>query len=284
MGDQGRPGWTVVTSEDVAPTAALAYKPIGLSARVRPLRPRLADLFAPIANPRPVTPRAILGAVAAVAVATVVCLLRIRGVNGAGPLNVLWAEDASNFLTDGYLHHPLDNLFTPINGYHLFYGRILSEFASFFPVAWGAGVLIASSAASSAVMGFIVYVASGQLLRHPLPRAIAGISIIVTPVAYGMANQVAPLHFAMLYTAFWCLYVDAGFPSGRSGPDDGPPAHCHELHPRRVLVALGGATNLGVLEPLLGPDWRRVAPRPCVAGVFTPERSRQPGRYLHTEN
>ncbi len=214
MGDLGGPPRTVVTREHTS-VATRQDEPDSLADRRVRLRAGLAGLFSPAETTRPVTPWTVVAAVVAVLAATVVCLLRIRGANGAGPLNVLWAEDGSNFLSDAYLYGPIHNLVSPINGYHLLYGRILAEVASFFPVAWGAGVLIALSAASSAVMGMIVYVASGHLLPHPLARAIAGLSIIVTPLAYGMANQVAPLHFVMVYAAFWCLMWTPASRTGR---------------------------------------------------------------------
>ena len=204
MGDLGGPPGTAVIREHVS-VATRQDEPLSLASRVGRLRAGLAGLFASAEKTRPITPRAVVAAIAAVVAATAVCLLRIRGANGASPLNVLWAEDGSNFLTDAYLYPPLHNLVSPINGYHLLYGRILAEVASVFPVAWGAGVLITLSAASSAVMGLIVFVASGRVLPHPLARVVAGLCIIVTPLAYGMANQVAPLHFVMVYAAFWCL-------------------------------------------------------------------------------
>ncbi len=204
VGDLGGPPGTAVIREHVS-VATRQDEPLSLASRVGRLRAGLAGLFASAEKTRPITPRAVVAAIAAVVAATAVCLLRIRGANGASPLNVLWAEDGSNFLTDAYLYPPLHNLVSPINGYHLLYGRILAEVASVFPVAWGAGVLITLSAASSAVMGLIVFVASGRVLPHPLARVVAGLCIIVTPLAYGMANQVAPLHFVMVYAAFWCL-------------------------------------------------------------------------------
>jgi hypothetical protein len=169
------------------------------------VRARLAPLFEP-APRRPVRAWAVLTAGLAVVVAAWYSLER---VGGPGPLNTVWAEDASNFLTDALTRPALSNLVEPVNGYFLLLPRLLSQVAVLFPVSWQAAVLSGSAALSSAAMALLVYFAGARSLGHPLARLVVAASVLVAPLGESMfsgaPNEVAPLQFVQLYALFWCV-------------------------------------------------------------------------------
>ncbi len=169
------------------------------------LRGGAVAMFQPV-RPRQVTwVTALAAAVAALAIAGY-SLLR---VGGAGAFNTIWAEDGANFLSDAYMLPASGNILKPINGYFVVVPRLISEFASLFPIASGPGVLSGVAALYSAAIAVMVYVASGNVLARPFPRAVAALWIVAAPLAESTftfgPNMVAPLQFVELYGLFWAL-------------------------------------------------------------------------------
>ncbi|GIJ47418.1 hypothetical protein Val02_43040 [Virgisporangium aliadipatigenens] len=155
--------------------------------------------------------------VAAVAVLLGTAFSLTRTV-GPGPLNSIFAEDASVFLEDALNHSTWEALSRPHNGYWNTVPRLLAEPASWVPLEYAPVVLSTSAALLSALMALGVYIASGAHLRHWIARCLAAVPIVMAPVgetmASTMANNVATLQFAAVYTVFWLLLWT---PSSRAG-------------------------------------------------------------------
>ena len=190
-----------------APDAAAGpsdVEPVGSAGRSA-VAGRLAALFAG-APSRPVTAGRVALAGAAVLAGTAYCLGR---VGGPGALDSIWAEDASNFLSDALTERPVATILEPVNGYFLVVPRLLAELAAIFPIGWAPGVLSASAASCTAVMGLIVYCASGALLPHRLARAVVAAGIVAAPAGENrftnVLDSVAPLQFPMLFALFWTV-------------------------------------------------------------------------------
>lgn len=178
-------------------------------------RPSAQAMFEAV-RPVPVSgPSMVVGVVAAVAVA-VYSLLR---VGGAGPFNTIWAEDGANFLSDAYMLPASGNILKPINGYFVVLPRLISEFASVFPLVWGPAVMSGLAALYSGVVAVMVYVASANVLVRPFPRVVAALWIVAAPLAESSLtfgpNMVAPLQFVSLYGLFWALVWTPARPLGR---------------------------------------------------------------------
>jgi hypothetical protein len=204
-----------VTVQELAePERPAATTGTRLATGLDAFRARLADLFAPAERGRADRSAALMAG-ALVVLATVYSIGR---VGGPGALNTVWGEDATNFMTDAYNRPALANIFTPINGYFLVVPRVLAEFAGAFPPEWAAWVLSATTALLSGAMALLIYVASGNVLRHPLARAVAAAGIVAAPLGESMyagaPNTPAALQFAELYALFWCVMWT---PVGRVG-------------------------------------------------------------------
>jgi hypothetical protein len=186
-----------------------------LRSSVSLLRDNAVAMFRPV-RPSPISRISVLATgVAALAVAGY-SLLR---VGGAGAFNTIWAEDGANFLSDAYLLPAAGNILKPINGYFVVLPRLISEFASVFPVAWAPGVLSGVAALYSGGIAVLVYVASGNVLVRPFLRAVAALWIVAAPLAESTLtfgpNMVAPLQFVELYGLFWALFWTPGRTLGR---------------------------------------------------------------------
>lgn len=198
MGDPGRSRRAALTVDGLARVDDTPTGDAADGSRSGRLRARLAVLFEPV-EPRPMSVRGLAAAAVALLVLAALCLSR---VGSPGALNLAWGEDASDFLNDAYTKHAVDNIMHPVNGYFLVVPRLFAEFASLFPVEWGAGVLAATTALFVAAMAVLVYVASGSLLGHPLARAIAAAILAAAPLA--LTSSAAAVQFPMLYALFWC--------------------------------------------------------------------------------
>ena len=95
--------------------------------------------------------------------------------SGPGALNTTWIEDAGNFLQDALHQSVLTTLTTQMNGYYDVVPRAVTAVAVAFPIAWAPGIMSAAAAAEYALMGLIVYIASGPHLRSPWLRLLVEI-------------------------------------------------------------------------------------------------------------
>lgn len=171
----------------------------------RTLRGVLAELFpdAPVGPLR--WPRVALAAVAVVVGAT----LSLGRLRGPGPFNSIFAEDATNFLSDALYHGPIDAVTKPFNGYFHVGPRLLTEVASYFPLRWMPAVMSIESALVLGLIAVLVYVASAAHLRSLPARLLVSVPVVVAANAENAAatttNNVATLQFFAAYAVFWIL-------------------------------------------------------------------------------
>ncbi|GIJ46654.1 hypothetical protein Val02_35400 [Virgisporangium aliadipatigenens] len=152
---------------------------------------------------RPVTWRAVVLALAAVAVGTIVGVNRARG---PGALNTVWAEDGSILLTDA-LNEPFwTAVTTPLNGYYITVPRLLGEVAAIAPISLSAVALSAIAAACAAGIALLVYVVSRAHVPSPVLRLVIAAPVVVTPVgALFTPHTIVTQQFLLLYALFWLL-------------------------------------------------------------------------------
>lgn len=161
---------------------------------------------------RPVTGRAVAGAVVAVLAAAVVGLLRQPG---AGALDTIWAEDGSVFLAQAAADGPVAALFTSYAGYFHVVPRLLAALAVAVPAEAAAPVLAVSAALCAALLALLVFVASAAHLPSLLSRVLVSAVVVVAPVAQDeVLNSIANFHWYGLYALFW---VFLWTPRGRAG-------------------------------------------------------------------
>ncbi len=171
------------------------------AARGSRLHARLGYLF-PDAPQAPLSWRGVALAAAAVAVGTLVGVLRVPG---AGALNTVWGEDGAVFLSQrtrlGFWH----SLTTSYAGYFHLVPRLLTEVTAELPAAWAAAAFAVESSLVTALLAVFVYVASGAHLRSRLSRALVAAVAVAVPVAAEIADSVANFHWVGLYAVFWAL-------------------------------------------------------------------------------
>ena len=173
-----------------------------LGARLRALNVHLGELFQ-AGEPGRVTPAKVGLAVVAVAVGTVVSLLRQPGYLAT---DTIWAEDGRIFLADAVNLPFLEALVTSYNGYYQAIPRLLVEPAQFLPASWAAGYLAVVSALAVSLFGLLVYVASGAYIRPVIGRLAVSAVAVVVPIAQDdLPNSVCNVHWAGLYALFWVL-------------------------------------------------------------------------------
>ncbi len=190
--------------------------PVTDSPRVRAarLRDSLAATF-PSASGRPTTKRALLLGALAVAVGTVVSLLRI---GGTGALQTIFEEDAGGILTDALSTSAIKAITRPISGYYLVGPRLIGELATIFPISWAAPVMSLTSAIVVALLTVQVYVASGAHLSNRFARFLVAAPMLAAPAVENRFSEVynrpVCLHFFAMYALFWVLLWT---PTGRWG-------------------------------------------------------------------
>lgn len=158
--------------------------------------------------------------------------------SGPGALNTTWIEDAGNFLQDALHQSVLTTLTTQMNGYYDVVPRAATAIAVAFPIAWAPGIMSAAAAAEYALMGLIVYIASGPYLRSPWLRLLVAVPACLVPLGYTQVNNdLATVQFVALYGLFWLLLWR---PATRAGQVCAP-------------VVMLGATLTSILPVVLAP-------------------------------
>jgi len=158
--------------------------------------------------------------------------------SGPGALNTTWIEDAGNFLQDGLHQSVLTTLTTQMNGYYDVVPRAITAVAVAFPITWAPGIMSGAAAAEYALMGLIVYIASGPYLRSPWLRLLVAAPAFLVPVGYTQVNNdLATVQFVALYGLFWLLLWR---PTTRAGQVCAP-------------VVMLGATLTSILPVILAP-------------------------------
>ncbi len=179
---------------------------------------RFAPLFPDPGRRRPVTVTGAGLVLVAIAVGTVISLLR---TGGTGPLQSIWQEDAKNVLQDAYNMPFGVALFQPINGYLTVVPRLLGEITTWFPVRYAAAVMSVSAAVITAALTVQVYVASGAHLRSRLARVAVSAPMLFTAVSENYLSEIynrpVCLHFFAAYAVFWLLLWTPSSRLGRVG-------------------------------------------------------------------
>ncbi|MGQ0679429.1 MAG: hypothetical protein ACT4OM_07220 [Actinomycetota bacterium] len=126
--------------------------------------------------------------------------------SGAGALNTLYAEDGAVFLAQALDTTPLDNLTRTYAGYLHVVPRMLGEAAAAGPLEVADSVLSGGAALCVALMSVIVFTASAAHLRSRTIRLALASSMILLPTAQvEVFNNVANLHWFLIFTSFWVL-------------------------------------------------------------------------------
>lgn len=138
-----------------------------------------------------------------VVVGTAVTALRVP----LSTINLLWAEDGRDFLTDSYAHSYLENLLSPYAGYLHVVPRTVSELISVFVPADYAG---AAFAVAASVIWSLVALAAYDFSRgHILSRVLrGGLWAMVLLLPFGSLEVVANVansHWFLLFGLYWAL-------------------------------------------------------------------------------
>lgn len=166
-------------------------------------RPRaLADGVIPLPADPP-HERAWLGFTAAF-LAAVAFLLLIPA--GWARLDHLWGEDGARFMVDAVRFPALGNLVTPYDGYLHTLPRLVAQLVALLPIEWAAAGFAIAAAMLRALVALIAFAGSQAYVRSaPLRFALAAL-VVVLPVGNSEPlNNMANLHWFLLYGAFWAL-------------------------------------------------------------------------------
>jgi hypothetical protein len=137
-------------------------------------------------------------------VAAVVYLLGIPA--GRSHLTHLWGEDASIFLQGAVSDGFLAAVFTPYTGYLHMLPRLVAAAVLHLPIAWWAAAVAVIAAALRAGMAVLVYAATNGHLRSSLLRLVIAAALIVLPAGNSETlDNLANLHWFVLFAAFWTL-------------------------------------------------------------------------------
>jgi hypothetical protein len=147
--------------------------------------------------------RAWLG-MAAAFLASVAFLLLIPA--GWARLDHLWAEDGARFTVDALSLPALHNLVTPYGGYLHTLPRLVAELVTQLPIEWTAAGFAITAAMLRALVALITFAGSKSYLRWtPLRFALAALVIVLPAGNSETLNNMANLHWFLLYGAFWAL-------------------------------------------------------------------------------
>jgi hypothetical protein len=134
---------------------------------------------------------------------TVVSLAR---QGGAGALNTIYAEDGTIFLAQAEQKSTLDALTTAYAGYLHTAPRVIAELVTLLPASRAAAGIAVAAALVTALMAWLVYVASGSVFTGMLPRVLVAAVVVLVPVAQEeLPNSIANLQWFGLYALFWVL-------------------------------------------------------------------------------
>lgn len=160
-------------------------------------------LFPSPAAPRRPTPAIVAGYSLGFAAAAAYLLIIPAG---RSHLTRIYGEDGVFFLQGALKEGLVAHLFTPLDGYLHLLPRLGAEVVALLPLTWWAAGLAVTAALARAAMAVLVYAAtSGHIRSRPLRFAIAA-SLIVLPSGNGEAlNNLANLHWFVVFAAFWTL-------------------------------------------------------------------------------
>ncbi|WP_112265535.1 hypothetical protein [Lentzea terrae] len=125
---------------------------------------------------------------------------------GWARLDHLWGEDGARFMVDAVRFPALGNLVTPYDGYLHTVPRLVAQVVALLPIEWTAAAFAIAAAMLRALVALIAFAGSQAYIRSaPLRFALAAL-VIVLPVGNSEPlNNMANLHWFLLYGAFWAL-------------------------------------------------------------------------------
>ncbi|ONI84550.1 hypothetical protein ALI22I_28775 [Saccharothrix sp. ALI-22-I] len=125
---------------------------------------------------------------------------------GWARLDHLWAEDGARFMVDAVTLPAFSNLVEPYGGYLHTFPRLVAELVALLPLEWTAAGFAVAAAVLRAVVALISFAASGAYLRSmPLRVALAALVVVLPAGNSEPLNNMANLHWFLLYGAFWAL-------------------------------------------------------------------------------
>lgn len=160
-------------------------------------------LFPVAPRPRGFHPRRLLLGLGIVTVLTVAQLLRM---SSSAPLNSIWAEDGSRWLTDAMRQDLWSNLRTPYAGYLETSSRLIAKGISHLPVASFAAAMAIAGALVVTGCAFVVWTASAAYIRStPLRVGLAALVVLAPVAGVEMLANVTNTIWYLMFVSFWLL-------------------------------------------------------------------------------
>ncbi|MEU3646235.1 hypothetical protein AB0E59_22845 [Lentzea sp. NPDC034063] len=125
---------------------------------------------------------------------------------GWSRLDHLWAEDGARFMVDAVRSPVLSNLTDPYGGYLHMLPRLVAQLVALLPLEWTAAGFAVCAAMLRALIALITFAASKAYLKSaPMRFALAALVIVLPAGNSETLNNMANLHWFLLYGAFWAL-------------------------------------------------------------------------------
>ena len=118
--------------------------------------------------------------------------------------STVWAEDGNLWLSDAVRHGSIHTIGQFWQGYLTVGQRLAVMIPAALPLKWAAPALATTAAVTTGFCAFLIYLASGALLRHRAMRIIVAVSVALLPIhgAESIGN-LACLQFILVPTCFW---------------------------------------------------------------------------------
>lgn len=125
---------------------------------------------------------------------------------GWARLDHLWGEDGARFMVDAVRFPALGNLVTPYDGYLHTVPRLVAQVVALLPIEWTAAAFAIAAAMLRALVALIAFAGSQTYIKSaPLRFALAALVIVLPAGNSEPLNNIANLHWFLLYGAFWAL-------------------------------------------------------------------------------
>jgi hypothetical protein len=118
----------------------------------------------------------------------------------------LFVEDGKIFLSQALNQHFLDTLATSYFGYLHTAPRLITNAATWFPLADAPLVMSLLTTFVASLMAVYVFEASAAWIASPLLRGVLALAVVFIPVtARELSGTVGNLHWYLVYAAFWAV-------------------------------------------------------------------------------
>ncbi|KAA2266449.1 hypothetical protein F0L68_01485 [Solihabitans fulvus] len=129
---------------------------------------------------------------------------------GRSRLTHVWAEDGARFLLDALTRPVGSALIAPYDGYLHTVPRLCALVVAALPLPWASAGLAVSAALVRAAVALVVFAASAGMLRSLPVRLAVAAMVVLLPVGNAEPlDNIANLHWFLLYGAFWVLLARA---------------------------------------------------------------------------